>query len=778
MSTIEASRTRGQICASLLALMVSGTAWGEEVAPYPETIPVAEPPAEEAPKQDADSPARLQEIVVTSTKRQKSVRQIPSSINALQGAELEKMGAREMRDFLSLVPGITLQDGSDSDLNSTRKIAIRGVGPSDGANLTTGIMLGDVSLVDPFGAYAIPDVDPFDLATVEVLKGPQGTLFGASALNGAIRYVPNRVELGRWEGKAFADWNTVSQGGHGMGFGAALNAPIGETAGLRVVGLLQRKAGIYDSRSASYTEEDNDKRRKWTGRGTLRWQPTDPFSAELMYMRQESETDGLAMANNDEGRLENEQQGPSVLKMEFDVANLELRYAFDWATLVSATSRSTRLRDTDTDASALFRGVAPQGSVFARSLARINIESYTQELRLVSPEHERFTWLAGVYYLVYTNRGHIDMYVPDESAPLLVGLPILGDLLASDRGFSLANADLAPEPLRAQERALFGEATYRIGDLELTLGGRLYRTQGETDLTLKGALVPIIFPGETTVMNHYAQMEQGFSPKIAAVYHFGRDFLLYGNVSRGFQFGGVNIYPSIDPRYTTPETYKSSKIWNYELGMRSDWFGRTLRFDLTGFLLNWTDPQILQAPPGVNLQGYIDNVGGARSKGLEATFRWLTPLRGLTLGTAASYIIAKSTQEYTGIDGQVVPAGSDMPAAPHVQTASTLAYVAHVGRWLAGASLLHTYQSKAYNNINHQHEIMGFQTFNLSIDISRPDVRFAPSLSIGLSNLTDARGLNAYTQTEPLLPTPGATPFISTNYNQPRTFSVRLSGSF
>jgi len=749
--------------------------------PYPETIPVPAKSENEPQPPEQGAATQLEDIVVTSTKRQKSLRQIPSSINALHGEELEKLGARELKDFLSLVPGITLQDGSDSDLNTTRKVAIRGVGPSDGANQTTGLMFGDVSLLDPFGAYAIPDVDPFDVATVEVLKGPQGTLFGAAALNGAIRYVPNKVELGRWEGKAFADWRIVREGDPSANVGAALNIPVGDDFGLRVLGLYQHRGGVYDSESASYTEKNNDRRRKWTGRALLRWQPADRFSVDGLYMRQESTTYGLTMAGNDDGILVNDQQGPSLLKMKFDVANLDLRYAFDWATLVSATSRSTRFRDTDSDASALFRGIAPEGSVQSRSFARANIESYTQEFRLVSPEDQTFAWLAGVYYLLYKNFAQIDMYIPtgSGSGPILAGIPLLGGLIASDNGVSLANGSLEPEPLRATERALFGELTWHLGkSVELTAGGRWYRTRGTTDITLRGALIPVIFGGETTYMNHFDLSESGFSPKFAAVYHLNRDFLVYANVSRGFQFGGVNLYPSLDPRYTIPSTYKSSTIWNYEVGMRSDWLSRTLRFDLTAFLLDWTDPQILQSAPGLNIEGYVDNVGAARSKGLEASLSWLTPINGLSLSTAASYIVAKSTVTYTGIDGMVVPAGADMPAAPRVQLATTASYRVQLGNWLVGPSVIHTYASRAYNNINHQHEIMDYQTLNASLEIARPDVHFAPTLRLGVDNITDVRGLNAYTETPPLLPTPNATPFISANYNQPRTISARLGLSF
>jgi outer membrane receptor protein involved in Fe transport len=753
--------------------------------PYDKTVAVKLKEAGDVPKREAEA-VQLEDVVVTATKREKSVRKIPSSINALNGAALEQIGARDMTDFLNLVPGITMQEGLTAN---GRKISIRGVGPGDGANQTTGTLIGDVPLTDPYSAYVIPDFDPFDLKTVEILKGPQGTLFGASALNGAIRYVPNKPTLGIWEGKLFADWLSVEEGGAAPSFGAALNAPIGdeEKIAVRVAGVIQQAPGVYDNLQRG--AEDSDERDKWMWRGMATWEATDRLSLTGAYLRQRSESRDLSFADNQDQRLErNNTPGPSTVISAFDVASLDARYAFDWATLVSLTARLSKLQDSDIDGSNTLPQLPIPGLQTLRAFAYADIEGYVQELRLVSPDDGRWSWIAGAFYSDYEADLIIDLYVPvplnldpvldvlnplvDLLQPILPALPDL-DGLISNRGIFLLHS--ATHPLKATEEALFGEITRKFGErLALTLGGRYYRTELGGTANLSGLLVPVLRPGNLSTSDPHSLEGSGFSPKFAATFQATRNFLAYASASKGFQFGGVNLLPAISPNESTPATYDSSTIWNYELGVRTDWFDRTLQFDLTGFLLDWKDPQIQQLTSS-GLTSYIDNVGAARSKGVETTIRYLTPIRGLSLNAAASYIIAKTAEVYTASDGTVIPEGTEMPAAPKLQTTATLAYNHLFGPWLAGASLTHSHIGKAFNNIKHQHEIYGYETLDLRLSVARPDLRFRPALTFAVTNLEDERGLASLTSSSFV---PGSSESFSAFYIRPRTISARLTAEF
>jgi outer membrane receptor protein involved in Fe transport len=303
----------------------------------------------------------------------------------------------------------------------------------------------------------------------------------------------------------------------------------------------------------------------------------------------------------------------------------------------------------------------------------------------------------------------------------------------------------------------------------------------------------------TTSQQHHDIEAGGFSPKFAVTFKATKDLLFYANATKGFQFGGVSLYQSSDPRYETPSSFKSSKLWSYELGSRTDWFHRTLRADLTVFYIDWKDPQIVQDAPGANIYQYVDNVGAATSKGVEAALRWLTPLPGLSVNTVGSYIVAKTTVPYTDAENNMIASGTDMPQSPRVQASAVLNYAGRFGGWVAGPSLAYAYQGTAWNKINHQKKIFGYGMLNASLDISRPDWRFAPALNFGVSNLTNVLAFNSYGEGSTVsadcpvkLPDPlGCTlespaggvitaqsHHIATNYTRPRTFSARLSFSF
>ncbi|HEY1127813.1 MAG TPA: TonB-dependent receptor, partial [Roseateles sp.] len=274
------------------------------------TIPVPnrETAAAEPSPARAPSSAQLEEIVVTATKREKSAREIPVSITALRGEDLEKIGARDVQDYLMQAPGITLVDSQLGEA-SGRSFTVRGVGPGDSSGLgnqTMGQFLGDVPLTDPFGNFGAPDLDPYDLSTVEVLRGPQGTTFGASALNGALRYVPKQPEFDRWQARGFVERTQLREGGTGHTYALGLNAPLGETAAVRASGLLQNAPGLYDNLQRGV--EDADNRRKWSVRGAARWEPTEKFSVNVMALKQQSRVNDVLQADNGEGRFENNRQ--------------------------------------------------------------------------------------------------------------------------------------------------------------------------------------------------------------------------------------------------------------------------------------------------------------------------------------------------------------------------------------------------------------------------------------------------------------------------------------
>jgi outer membrane receptor protein involved in Fe transport len=720
--------------------------------PYDKTIEVKVEERNDVPGREPEV-VQLEDVVVTATKREKSSREIPASITALRGEDLERIGARDIKDYLMQAPGITMDDGEYGEAVG-RRMTIRGIGPAQNGigNQTVGQFIGDAPMGDPYTNYGLPDVDPFDLKTVEILRGPQGTTFGASALNGAVRYVPNEPVLQDWSARGFVDRTSLSHTGRldhdgdvGMSYGAAVNAPIGDELAFRASGVLQNAPGTYDNLQRQ--ENSADSFRKWSGRAALRWEPGDRFSANLLALKQRSHMNDVLIADNPDGRLENNNKpGPSAIDFEFSMANADLRYRLDdWGTVVLQGTWQTKVSDGNVDA-----GLAATGSRGIEALRAgfsTDVRGDVQEVRLVSPDGGNWDWIVGASHRNYTADVIVQilLQLPIRLPISLPSLPLLPSILPRlllGEQISVVRTDI--HPLRAKESALYGELTRRFGShWEATVGARRYATgmDGVFDATLLGTIPEY---------NHRIdQKESGLSPKFSLTYKANRNLMTYATISRGFQFGGVNTPLNVIPAGSAqnpvtgtpiPLTYDSSVLWNRELGLRTDWLDRTLRLDLALYDIQWNDAQLSQTSGGVFNTPYVTNIGEVESRGVEGSFTWLTPLRGVSLNLLGSYVRAVTATDYDNA-GTVIPKGTEMPAAPRVQTSATLAYNTNFGPWITAASVTHAYWSRAYSDIQHTYEIYDFMTIGMNLRVARPDLPMMPALTLGVTNLEDERGV-------------------------------------
>jgi len=745
---------------------------GEAVVAVAETAAPAATPATSATAADGDKHSvSLGEIVVTATKREQSVRKIPATVNVLKGKDLEEIGARDMEDFLKYVPGVSLQE---STVSNDRTVSIRGIGPQPGANTTTGALIDDVSMSDPYSSYVVPDLDPFDLHDVEVLKGPQGTLFGASALNGAIRYVPNKPLLGEWEGKGFVDWLSVTDGGSAPTFGGAINIPVGKQLAFRAVDVVQEIPGLYDDVNANGKNDKNsDNGYKRMHRLMGLWQPLDKLSMNAFYLQQVSQRNDMSIANNLNSQLtRTDAPGPSSAREGFALWNVDMRYNLDWSTLISETSRTTKLQDINIDSSALFEPLAVQGIESLGNATLVKSKAITQELRLVSaPGDSPWVWLGGAYLSRYNANLSNDLYLsnPQLLPLLLAALSIPPGSVPPQTSPDILLQSIHFAPLKATEESMFGELTRKLGSASFTVGGRFYRESLTNNVEISGLLAGVAPPNYA---GGKSMRSTGFNPKAAATYQVTDNVLWYVNATHGFQFGGLNA-PSPHPADQFPLVYKPSTVWSYETGVRTDAFHKTLQFDLTAFLLNWKDMQISQRTPD-GLSTYTANISRARSKGLEASVRYLTPIPGLTLINVASYIHAKVAESYTTANGTFIPAGTDLPAAPRLQTATTLVYNNMFGPLHAGAALTFSHQGRAFNDITHDAGIYGYNTLDFNLNASWPNLYLSPAVSLNFINLTNTRALVGADTTQ-IGNTIEASQGI---YNRPRAIAMRISGTF
>jgi iron complex outermembrane receptor protein len=728
--------------------------------------PQAQAPVEPAP----DEPVQLDEVVVTATKRASKVRDIPATIAVLTGEQLEREGVQSIDQIVALVPGVNLTDDGQGQ---AKRVTIRGISADTNVNFTAGTLFGDVPFSDPFVPKVQLDPNPFDMATVEILKGPQGTLFGGSGLNGLIRYVPEAPQLDEFRVKYFTQLTSYpGNGGSGMSYGGAINVPFADnTAAVRVMGFYRDAPGFVDNTQTG--KKDINSASQYGVRGMLAWQPDENWKISLLGTTQKLKQDDIAFTDNFDGQL---QRGntprPSPTESTYSLGNLGIERSFGWGDVISQTSYFQKKFDAFLDASrAALGGTVPLLSAVDHNTSK----GFSQEFRVVSaPGDSPWKWLAGAFYYDTT----VNDCAEAGAAEGLPSLPLpqfLTGLLANpckgnvDKiGDTLDIAQLVGD-INVKEKALFGELTRELGDYwEATLGARAYRTESGGTVSTAGLLYSAQNLGMPA--HHDASIsEDGISPKASIVFHPTEDVRAYFTVSRGFRFGGPQIGAST-PTTSVPAFYKSDTLWNYELGLRTDWFDRSLRLDASVYHIDWKNPQIAQVSND-GLANFIDNVGGVEGNGAELTLRYLFPfVRGLSLESSASWNRTVTTEEFTAASGTVVAPGSPWPLSPRWQATTTLAYSLPVYTWELGTSLRHTYAGQACNTIECTAQVFGYRTLDLNLFANPEEGSYWPQVAVTLANLTDERGYSNVTTN----PTLGDT----VNYIAPRMLVLRLSGSF
>jgi iron complex outermembrane receptor protein len=749
-----------------------------------ESIPVVELKAAEADAALKAPPraTQLEEIVVTATKREQSLRDIPASISAFNGQDLENEGKMGLADYLEETPGVTLNTLSPGLV----RVSIRGINtdanPLGGIPSPTGILIGDTAFSDPYVSNVQPDLSAFDLATVEVLKGPQGTLFGGAALAGAIRYVLQDPLMGQWQLRAFSHYLDPEEGGDALTSGVAINVPLYEDQlAMRLAYVDRNYPGVTDI-SRNPREEDVDDGSGEQYRGILSWQPTTRLGIKYTHLQQDYFTANAATTADTRERRENDKRvQPQPVDNEFAMDSLEVGYDFDTMKLTSASSYVTKDLFIFADSTAGLIGPPPEnypvaGAAFTTILD--DSRAYAQEFRLQSTDGDDFQWLVGAYYydfnvifelIVDLNAHQTAVGNGSLLDRLLSGVPVNLASLYQETSllYSLANTD-------ATEKALFFDVGNTFWDkLQLSAGARLYKTEVNGGFIGKGVVARASNNGENINFSANALKEDGISPKLSATWRFTDDVSIYALASRGFRFGGVQSIPST-PNNGVPPVYKSDTLWNYELGLRTSWFDNTLRFDITAFHIDYKNPQIQQATDAVLPLNFTSNVAAATSTGFEAGFLWLTPLPGLTMTVNGGLTDSHITEEFEAADGTIVQPGAQMPGAAESQYSIGLNWLSNPGIVTVGLNADYSYVGKGFGDITHQHEINDFGTLNAGIVLGSDAWNIKPQLAFNVSNVLDVTGVKGGTRASPI----AGAEYDTFLLNMPRTYSVRLSLEF
>lgn len=730
------------------------------------TIPVGSddpPPLPEA-EDDANSGA-LDEIIVTATKRSTALREIPSSIASLSGESLEQSAAQGAQDIVKLVPGVNITN----DGVNAAQITIRGIASIGGTNPTTGLLFGDVAFTDFYVPRVTLDPNPFDLKSVDVLKGPQGTLFGAGALNGAIRYVPEPPKLGEWETKYFVQYQSISQGDSAPSYGAALNIPISsdDQWALRLMAFDRTSPGYVDNLATG--EKDVNELDQRGLRSLLGWRPSENWDLVLTYATQKTEIRDTSQTDNEDGRLSRSNQPTSSQSDNvYHLADLRLDFHGEWAQVVSETAFVTKRSDANLDIQRTLMGLVP-----ARRIEHGDSDTYSQELRVQSLDDAEgnWQWVAGVAALQQDFDFTLDVPAGGVALPLdplLDALePLFPGISSTTTNGGQANILSIAADARVKEVALFGDTTWTfLPNWELSLGGRFYRTSSGGPVRQGGALL-IASNGGFESVNTEVVKEKGFNPKVSLLWHATDDVIVYTAASRGFRVGGTQVgTTTVVSQTEAPAVFKSDTIWNYEAGVRTNWLDRALHFDLTVFYSDWKDPQAI-LPDTTGLIVFYDNVGGVESKGAEAALKYRLPFGGLTFETSGAYTKTTTTAPYVAPDGTNLEPGQDWPLAPRWQTATTLSQFSEFGNWTLGLGVTHTYLGSAINNLARRQKVFGYRVLDAQVNVANPEWRWLPEIALVMGNLLDERG-KTNVDNDP----------ADVVYLPPRNLILRLSGKF
>jgi len=779
LAALTATSALGQQDAETAPAEEPPASTGEPRVVTPEAEPQAEPEAERAPT--SEGAVELDRIEVTAGKRIKAQRDMPASVGAIKGADLEAMRAQGMRDYLKLIPGVSFVDQGDD----TSVPIIRGIASQTDFGFTaqtTGLYLDDMPFADLTGPRSMPDLNPFDMERIEVLKGPQSTLFGSGALAGAVRYIAQKPVHGIWQGKAYV-LSSEERGGGGKAqtMAGALNAPLfGDAIALRAVGLRREDPGLYDrgatdNNGATLRDDQNaDEHDQAAWRALASWNPTDALKLSAFYFGQY--TDSADLSNPSDYS-----PFPSPSAFRFGGANFLATYDFGWGTLLSSTNRMTKHTYNLSHQEMLLDLHHQDDNEFYNQLIG-DVAGWTQELRLTSPEggDGNWEWLVGAAVMQYDQ--FLFQYEPNPGPPAPRPRRA-SDVDQTERINSFLFATVDDD---AHEEAVFAEVTRRLGEQwELSLGARQYRTVLDADTVVSGAQI-VALTQEPESVQHFEPKSSGVNPKASLRYVHNEHLQWFALAAKGFQFGGVQLNPPIPAFVTSAEQagfhfapYKSSELWNYETGIRTEWLDRRLRFDVGLFYLDWKDLQLTIAVPVSGTEatfGIIANVGRAHSTGVETAVEMI-PLPGFKVTSAAAWITAVTDVPFdeSNADGPVA-AGTRLPGTPRFTWANVFSYeytLGFHGSWVLNPVFTHSHIGDSPDAIRPTGNIGGYDTLDARFALIKSDSKYQPEVSFGINNLTDVRAVTSHSQVNAA--TGSGNTFHFTHYVPPRTAMLSLS---
>jgi len=586
----------------------------------------------------SDNSPQLTEILVTAQKKTERLQDVPAPMTVLDPQTLSESGQYRLLDYFATVPGLNVE--GNTFLPGTQYITIRGLSAGTNQNSVVATLIDDVPTGSgsslTMGSLTAPDIDPSDLERIEVLKGPQGTLYGADSLGGLIKYVTKDPSTAAFSGRIEVDGVDVPDGGAGYAVRGAVNIPVSDALAFRISG--------FDRRDPGYTNDvlTGQNNINWAnvygGHVAALWNVSDEFSAKVSALVQETDGHGLPYFNAQQspnGTVQPAQgyfnytgeafANPYTRQQQLYSATLKAKVA--GVDLVSLTGYSVNKSHAWIDNGTLYDIYFPANLNVTGYAEKDNFETdkVTQEMRLSSLVGHWLDWLVGGFYT--HENAPVDYQTTFNMTP---ATGAVGGLLETG----------VQGPFTLSEYSFFADATVHFTDrFNIQLGGRESWNRQTYESEFVGPAVfdfyhkPSPYVAPTVHANGNA-----FTYLVTPQFKISPDMMIYARVASGYRIGGPNLSagaPGVPPDFTPDKTT------NYEFGIKGDTLEHRLSFDASAYYITWHNFQVNVFE---NIFGFTTNAGDAKSEGLEAALQ-ARPATGLTIAAQGSYNHAVLAQD-------------------------------------------------------------------------------------------------------------------------------------
>ena len=758
----------------------------------------------------------LEEIVVTAQKRQENLQDVPVSVQVLGNQQLQELNLKSFEDYIQFLPTISSTYSGPGFGEVYMRGIVSGGSVHSGSMPSVGVYLDEQPVTT---ISQILDIHVYDIARIETLGGPQGTLFGQGSQAGTLRIITNKPDPKGFEAGYDVNLNTIDGGDTGYGIEGFVNLPLSETMALRLVGWSQHDGGYIDSVPGCVTfaasgiercntdvhpgqpdakVEDNFNDATSTGgRALLKVDLNDNWTITPGIMAQTTETNGNWSYMPAEGDLKivrffedstDEDWYQASLTVEGRIGDMDLVYAGAYLdrnldSLYDYTGYSEYLE-------VLYAGYDyacyvydAAGGCLDPSQYVSGVENFTRasnEIRLSSSQDQRFRWLVGFFTQQQKHDFDLQWRIPSMDP----ANSVIPDGTTTWQTYQIR---------KDRDNALFGEITYDFTDkLSATYGLRYFEYENSLygfngflshctgfydangDFVQDGAGVPQYPCFDTRILDDVADGDD-VAHKVNVTYTVNDDVLVYATYSQGFRAGGVNR-----ARVPGVPKYEPDWVYNYEAGWKTTWMDGRLRFNGAVYLEDWDNVQLSFLDFTVSNLTIIRNVGKAQTIGTEFDLTFAAT-DDLTLSFAGSYNNAELSEPFyrdsddqaAGLDPRA-EAGTPMPWVPKFQYTAIGRYQFDVASMPSYAQLALAYTGSRWNDLDttnpRRAEMDAYTIVNGAIGIDKETW----TLELFGSNLTDERAQNQIVDAG----YPDSTLDTRTYTNRPRTFGIRFSQRF